>query len=222
MKLFAPLFLTSSLAFLTGVLGQGNSIVQTYFIPLPEDDILVTFDEINTNAESPITTLISIAIAADGAKIYYDHWEDGYDDDPANPAAGSTTLVWGDGDLTNGIPPGFRTDILAGGDVIILSNTVPAAPRGTAIRFDGRDRVSVTLPIAITRGAYPGGTPGSLMAGAVEVFDVSAWGTKYIAPIGDAQRETNPFEVSWDPQMKPYEGSMHHAVFLFCFRIIVI
>lgn len=203
MKLFAPFFLSSPLLVLlllpNGVLGQGNSIVQTYFIPLPEEELLATFDSINTDAASPITTLISIAIAADGAKIYYDHWEDGgYDDEPANPAnpgIGAGTQIWGDGDTTNGVAPGFPDDLLNGGDVIILENTVPVPRVATQTRYDGRDRVSVTLPVAITRTAYPNG-PGSLMAGAVEVFDVSAWGTTYIAPLGDAERETDPFEVS--------------------------
>merc|ERR1712050_225758 len=37
-------------------------------------------------------------------------------------------------------------------------------------------------PIAITRGAYPQ-SPGSYMAGAVEVFDTNHWGTTYKLPI---------------------------------------
>jgi hypothetical protein len=195
MKLFAPFLLSGSLAFLNGVIGLGDSIVQTYFIPLPEDQILQTFKLINGDAIYPVSTLISIAIATNGTKIYYDHWEDGYDDDPTNPA--SSTLIWGDGDTSNGQPPDFTSDVLNGGNIIILSNDVPEDPlQSNPFLFDGRDRVSVTLPIAITRSAYPGGA-GSLMAGAVEVFDTSSWGTKYIAPIGDALLRTNPFEVSF-------------------------
>jgi hypothetical protein len=217
MKLFVPLILSSLLAFITGALGQESSIVQTYFIPLPEESILQTFKTIQNAAVSPVTTLISIAIASNGTKIYYDHWEDGYDVNPTNPAADSTTLIWGDENITNGLPPEFTSDVLNGGNVIILSNNVPANPRGTNTFFDGRDRISVSLPVAITRSAYPAGA-GSLMAGAVEVFDVSAWGKKYITPVGDELRQTHPFEVSSHPQNETLKN--HHGIFVLFWDLI--
>lgn len=117
--------------------------------------------------------------------MYYDHWEDGYDDlFLANPASKqASTQIWGDGDLTNGIAPGTTNDILSGGTAIVLDNEVEVAPRGTAIRFDGRDSIQATLPIAVTRYAYPT-EPGSLMAGAVEVFNQANYGRRFVAPIG--------------------------------------
>ena len=52
--------------------------IQTYFVPMPEDDLLngptSTFETINGAASGNVNTLISIAIAADGTIIYYDHW----------------------------------------------------------------------------------------------------------------------------------------------------
>lgn len=197
MKFFSPLLLSSLSLASTLVKAQTDSIVQTYFIPFPEQSLLETFVRIQSAAVSPVNSLISIAVATDGTKIFYDHWEDGFDPDSNSPdrAGPSPTEIWGDGDPSNGAPPGHPTDILNGGDVIILENQVPADPRGTATYFDGGDRVSVTLPIAITRGAYPEGA-GSLMAGAVEVFDVSSWGTTHISPVGDKLGETDPFEVS--------------------------
>jgi hypothetical protein len=70
MKLVFGIFLLGALVptFVAGLVG-GQSIVQTYFVPLPEDDLLNSFLSINQTpdfgARSPVTTIISIAVAAD-------------------------------------------------------------------------------------------------------------------------------------------------------------
>jgi len=43
--------------------------------------------------------MLSIAVGYDNTIIYYDHWEHGYD---KIPGTSSTTLVFGDRDLSNG------------------------------------------------------------------------------------------------------------------------
>ena len=178
--------------------------VQTYYVPLPEDDLFETFDTINSRANGRINNVISVAIAADGTLIYYDHWEDGYDptsNDTDNKQA--STEIWGDGDLTNGIAPGDPDgdDILKGGQAIILENAIPRANNyrnPNTILFDGADRIQSSLPIAVTRFAFPR-FPGSLAAGAVEVFDTNSWGDSFIALVGEDTANysgTNPFEYS--------------------------
>ncbi|MEM7033659.1 MAG: hypothetical protein AAF629_29190 [Chloroflexota bacterium] len=175
--------------------------VQTYYVPLPEDDLLNdTFDFIGNDASSPITSIISIAIAADGTIIYYDHWEDGYDSDVTNLPGGSTTAVWGDMDVSNGAPPGVLNnsdDVLESGDAYVLENTVAIPRDASTILFDARDRIQASFPIAVTRGAYPNGA-GSLMAGAVEVLEVESYGTEFIAPVGEDTLSSNdePFEIT--------------------------
>ena len=52
-----------------------------------------------------IHTVISVTGAVDGTFVYYDHWEDGFELDLANPVQASSE-VWGDGDAANGAPPG--------------------------------------------------------------------------------------------------------------------
>ena len=47
-----------------------------------------------------------------GTVIIYDHWEDGYEAESNNPIQ-LTTETWGDGNLSNGIAPGYPTDIFA-------------------------------------------------------------------------------------------------------------
>jgi len=159
--------------------------VQTYFVPLREGDLFNSFNAIDSGTPSTtINTVISIAVAAPGTVIYYDHWEDGY----GNP------LIWGDGDLTNGraVSNGVldADDILEGGQSLILENVVPT-PRPftvptTTIRYDGSDKIEASLPIAVTRGAWPEPDPGSLLAGGVEVLNTDSWGNSFVVPFGNA------------------------------------
>ena len=88
----------------------------------------------------PIETYISISIVADNTIIYYDHWEDDFEIDIANPVQ-PTTQIWGDGDPSNGAPPGFPGDLLHPGDIIILDNPVDPA---TASRSSTSTAIALT------------------------------------------------------------------------------
>ncbi|WP_421722951.1 DUF7507 domain-containing protein [Bauldia sp.] len=169
--------------------------IQTYYIPMPESALFTSFDTINSNASGNVTTLIGISIAAPGTIIYYDHWEDGYEPDITNPTPGGTTEIWGDGDTSNGEAPGIAGDVFVGGETIILENVVLS---GVVDDYDGGDRIEASFPIAITRAAYPE-TPGSLLAGAVEVLSTDDWGTEYIVPVGEDTPDssgTQPFDYA--------------------------
>jgi uncharacterized repeat protein (TIGR01451 family) len=170
--------------------------VQTFFVPLPELDLFEkTFESINAGkANPPIISLISFAISTTGTVIWYDHWEDGYEYDVTKPI-GSTTQVWGDGDSSNGCHPNVSSctdsnDRLVAGDSVVIQNTVEIGSNSNPIRdpnqvfFDGADRIQSSFPIAVTRAAYPE-SPGSLMAGGVEVLDTSMWGKSFKAPVGE-------------------------------------
>ncbi len=166
--------------------------VQTYFVPLREDDLFTSFDTIQSNTDGDIVTIISVAIAADNTIIYYDHWEDGYEADVLNPSAAGTGIeIWGDGLLSNGARPGATMDaedVLNAGDAIVLENTVPVNPRGSSVLYDASDRIQATFPIAVTRGGYPtiagSFSPGTVLAGAVEVLDTDNWGKEFVVPVG--------------------------------------
>ncbi|MGK7882951.1 MAG: hypothetical protein AB4060_23045, partial [Crocosphaera sp.] len=187
--------------------------VQTYYVSLREDDLFKSFDTINTNAAGDLITIISVAIAADNTIIYYDHWEDGYEVDVTNPSSpGSGIEIWGDMDLSNGARPGATSaaeDVLNAGDSIVLQNVVPITrknPDGTingGDLFDASDRIQSTLPIAVTRAGFPttagSRSPGTVLAGAVELFDTDSWGTRFVAPVGEdipGTAETAGFEYT--------------------------
>ena len=171
--------------------------VQTYYVPLPEDELLSSFRDMTTRCSacttprSPIRTLISIVVSADGTQILYDQHEDGYERDPSNPAGlkpGGTTEIWGDGDLSNGVAPGYPSDLLNAGDVISLDNDVSVP--SSAIFFDGADKIVASFPVVMTRAAIPTG-PGALQAGAMEALPIERWGTSYVAPVGVNTRDSN-------------------------------
>jgi hypothetical protein len=166
--------------------------MQTFFVPLPEESAYhQMFFLINRIARDPIISFVTISVSTDNTVIWYDHWEDGYEDDVTKPTSHQTE-IWGDGDASNGCSPTItsctdKNDKLNAGDVIIMQSTV-TLPRNpsewTDIQYDGGDMVKASFPIAITRGAYPS-NPGSLMAGGVEVLDTDNWGTEFIAPVGE-------------------------------------
>jgi hypothetical protein len=166
---------------------------QLFYVPFPEGQLLQGLQAIELGGPSaaptdPVTTLISLAAVADGTIIYYDQWENGYDPDIANPtnlySGGNPggTQIWGDGDPSNGAPPGVPSDLINAGTVIVLSNPIDTT-NPLAIDFDGRDKVAATKTIAMTRTGFATG-PNTLLAGATEVFDTSNWGTNHLSPVG--------------------------------------
>ena len=109
---------------------SGVSFVETYYIPFQEDHILTALRGINgpgcprgDRVTDPIQTYISIGVVEDGTIINYDHWEDGFEGNLTIPVQ-TTTEIWGDGDPSNGIAPGYTVDVLNASDIIILDNLV--------------------------------------------------------------------------------------------------
>ncbi|MGB5476132.1 MAG: DNRLRE domain-containing protein, partial [Thermoanaerobaculia bacterium] len=170
--------------------------VQVYYLPLPEEEILTSFQALDTSGtllsgDTSIRTVVSLTVTQTGTIIYYDQWENDFETDISDPddlySAGNPggTQIWGDSDTSNGSPPGIPGDMITAGDVITLDNVVPASPRVSAnIFFDGGDKIATTWPIAVTRAAWPVPTTGTVIAGAVEVFPTRDWDTAYQAPVG--------------------------------------
>ena len=171
--LISVLLATSAL--LTGgeALAVNPTPVQLFYVPFPEDQLLQGLQQINAaNPTNPVTTYIALSVVADGTIVYYDHWENGYDADIANPAnlyanPGNLggTQIWGDGDPSNGAPPLLPGDLLDAGTVVILNNTF-STTNLLAIDFDGRDKIAATKTIAVTKTGWASGSD-TLLAGSV-------------------------------------------------------
>src|SRR5262245_22476101 len=81
--------------------GAGPVPVMVGYVPLPADETQAVMESVNPAADSTLDFTVGITNAGAGAVIYYDHWEDGFEPDIANPVQ-STTEVWGDGNPANG------------------------------------------------------------------------------------------------------------------------
>jgi len=195
----------------------------TFYFPLPLDQLADTFDTVDhfsfprfpnppVGQLTTVTFEIAIVIAVQGTVLYADHYEDGYDSYPNYHHEGTvdafgeagTTQIWGDGDPTNGIPPGYATDILVPGDVIELEATINVnngqrTDGDPTLPWSGGDRIQSSHALAVTYYAFPiwtgapkwfeqlmniPGDRGTLLAGAVEVFANNFWDTNYVAPFG--------------------------------------
>ena len=168
-----------------GSVGWGANVLQTFFVPLPEDEMQISLNAIDAfrgNIGDEMQSAISMVVGTDGTVIYYDHWEDGYEADATSPTQ-LTSQVWGDADPDNGYPPGFPDDRLDAGDVVRLESTIDVTRNSVTVEYDGRDKVATTCPIAMTRGMYAV-NPGEVLAEAMGVFDVGTHGTTYRAPVG--------------------------------------
>ena len=176
----------------------GPAPIETYLVPLPEADIREGSLGLYAGTSDTIRTIISVTGAVDGTLVYYDHWEDGFELDLAEPVQ-SSSEVWGDGNAANGAPPGCSVDacdVFGAGDNAALINDVFANPRSPAtVRYDGGDRFGATSPVAVTRAGWAL-DPGTLLAGAVEVYPLDAWGTRYDIPMGEDSGLGQTFEYT--------------------------
>jgi uncharacterized repeat protein (TIGR01451 family) len=180
--------------------------VQTFYVPLPEDQIFNALTSIfpgNSvcgysssipNVQNPINTYVSIATIGDGTVVYYDHWEDGFEADISNPTQ-TTTEIWGDNNGSNGLPPGFSDDAINAGDIIVLDNQVDTNTLQSVTDFDGGDKFAASKTIAVTRAAWATGS-STLLAGAVEIYDTNNWGVDFEVPVGEDITSVSLFEYT--------------------------
>jgi large repetitive protein len=159
-----------------------------YYVPLPDNDFHGALKTVNNNtASNDLNSVVSITTSQNGAIVTYDHWEDGYEVDINHPVQ-STTQIWGDGNTGNGnastiLGCNCAGDILTPGDVITLK-TVNIIPRTAGVvAYDGRDKIASNRKLSISRAGWST-TPGTVLAGAVEVLDTSAYDVFFQLPIG--------------------------------------
>ena len=169
-----------------------------YFVPFDDDDLQAMFADINESADcyafpggstsNLLDSIISLTASTDGTIWYYDHWEDGYDLDPEVPGATTTS-----GTLDAGESVVWRDQVITPRD------PNPECEPGRYC-YDGRDRITLVSEVdcvieagSVIRAAWPV-APGSLLAGAWEVWEVAQWGNSYVVPIGEdlGSGEPNP------------------------------
>lgn len=162
---------------------------RTYYMPFAADESMAALNKsAATGYALPTTdlrTITSIKVSYPGIKLIWDNWEDGYESNILAPAQ-ATTQVWGDGNIYNGIAPGYPNDILPPGASIVLDNTVPTTPRNPAnIYYDGRDKLYSSAQIAVTQAC---GEPSKISVQCMKTNVTSypsEFGQLFTIPVGE-------------------------------------
>jgi uncharacterized repeat protein (TIGR01451 family) len=155
-----------------------------YYVPFDDAHLWTLFDAKNTGlpgvqvchlngvpVSGTLNSSIFLIASSDRTIYYYDHWEDGYDDEPRLPGVTTTTEV---GMLDAGVSKVFQDNI----DPALVGDP-------NRCFYDGRDRITIVGEEAtVVRMAYPS-TPGSVLAAAWEVPERADWDREYLATLGE-------------------------------------
>jgi len=178
------LFCLFSVAYVTTVESQVNF---TYHLTLPETHFAEAMEELavgcNPSTVTGVRSITSITVGIPRTIIYYDHWEDGFEVDLANPVQ-STTKIWGDGLSYNGVAPCCPNDVFESGDIINSDITIPTPRNSNNILIDGNDKIGSSSTLSITRNGYSENV-GPLLGGSMEVIESSNLSMDYIIPVGE-------------------------------------
>ncbi|MFH1984954.1 MAG: C25 family cysteine peptidase [Pseudomonadota bacterium] len=151
-----------------------------YYIPGRTEQMWAVFSDMDNkiavnlgqatqlDAAQGMHSVISITVTGDNTTVYYDHWEDGYDFDPANPDA-TYDQKW----------------VRNAGEVITLTgDNIPVNPRGTSVYYDGGDRIYVAgTSVTVSRASWTE-SAGPVFALAWELFPIKPFLTDYTVPVG--------------------------------------
>lgn len=147
-----------------------------YYLPYAENEAQIALVRSASVAlpTTNIRTIISIKVSYPGMTLTWDHWEDGYESNILAPTQ-STSQVWGDGNIYNGIAPGYPTDIIPVGGSIVLDNTMATPRVAASIFYDGKDKLYATGQVSVTQVC---GEPSTIAVQCMKT-NVSAYPTDY-------------------------------------------
>ena len=148
-----------------------------YWINGEEEQLLRIFADNDNDPEissaSGSHTAIGVAAWGDDIVVCYDHWEDGYDANIADPSSCDELYMLDEGD-----------DLILEAADIPLPRTGALSCASSRCFYDGRDRILATGgPITVTRAFWPEST-GPVYADAWEVYPSTALDTSYVVPMG--------------------------------------
>jgi len=193
----------------TGLMSQdgctNNFVFQKFFVPFEESQTFEIFETMypgneecdctypeNLHPKNTINKFVSIVISQDGTKIIWDHWEDGYEVDLNNPSQ-STTLIFGDGNTSNGVLPEYPFDTFEAGDVLSLITSVPLPNDPNMVKVDSKDRFGATANVSSTVATWADGSE-TLLAGAINLDPFINLGTSFVIPFGIDNNINEMFE----------------------------
>ena len=167
---------------------QDAILTHTYYLPFPENTTQLRQNLINsssiTDHSNIVRTVITLTTQYPKTVLIYDHWEDGYETDINQPKQ-STTEIWGDGNLENGIAPGYSNDRISNGGSIILDNSFVYNTRNSSnIYFDGKDKIHANADVAVSK--ISGDSKYfEVQAVKTDVYDMELFGKSFIIGFGE-------------------------------------
>jgi len=162
--------------------GQAAAGYSEYFLPGDEQNMYFIFNDLDVNGGATGMHSVTSVVAWSGnTTIYYDHWENGYNFDPNNPAATAD-----------------ETYVLAtpGSIKLFESSNVPNIrnPASTCAGqgnpgnrcYDGGDRIYVAGgPVTVTRAVWMEARGAGNQGDAWEIYPVKPQLTTYVLPFGE-------------------------------------
>ncbi|MBD3244560.1 MAG: DUF11 domain-containing protein [Candidatus Moranbacteria bacterium] len=156
---------------------------EEFYVPGKEEDLWQIFQEIDNSPDldenQGMHSAVSVTTTLDDTKLFYDHWEDGYDfdyQDPDNSADEVYLLNQGD----------FKS---------FESSNIPISPRGGDLYYDGGDKIYTSGgPVSMVRASWPESV-SSVFAFAWEIYPTRALLNGYTIPFG-VDLAQNPYNYS--------------------------
>lgn len=168
---------------------------KTFYLPFPENaeqlrksfgsaGSLALGNGSSSSTNRDVRSIVSFKIPYPKTIITYDHWEDGYEADITVPTQ-RTTQVWGDGDITNGVAPGYTDDIIPAGGHITIDQTFNYFNRNPVqIQYDGKDKVFSSNNVFISK-VTGDADRFSVQVVKTDVLDVSRFGKFFRVGFGE-------------------------------------
>ncbi len=168
---------------------QATAGYSEYYLPGDELNMYYIFDDLDDNGAGAtgMHSVTSVVAWSASTTIYYDHWENGYNFDPAQPGttADETVSLPTQGDLqtfessnvpSGGPPPAARNP----------AATCPGQVNPGARCYDGGDRLYIAGgPVTVTRAVWLEARGAGNQGDAWEVYPVQPQLTTYILPFGE-------------------------------------
>jgi uncharacterized repeat protein (TIGR01451 family) len=182
------------------LLGASPAVAQVvagyseYYIPADEDNLSLALCSYGATGCTSSSThaVISVTAWADNTTVYYDHWENGYNFDPANPTTADETYTLNTGQriiFESGTITLPRTATPPSGSTCTKERNgaaVTTTPNQPYVCYDGRDHIyTAGGPVTVTRVGWNEARGVGVQGAAWEIYPVKPQLTAYIFPFGE-------------------------------------
>ena len=142
-----------------------------FYVPGDADLVWEMFESVDNTPDlveaDGLRMITSVTTSTDNIRIFYDHWEDGYDFDPQDPYNTADEV---------------RTVSAGGTPEIFESANIPVKARGTGEYYDFGDRLYVVGgPVSVTTNMWPESI-GTVFANSWELYPIKPLQTVYNIP----------------------------------------